>query len=66
MLSNTRFRNRKDKDKMVAAAGFMLKQENMKAKPRITLALIVRNRCEKRYSLKPSDAPRTLKTVPGA
>src|SRR5258708_3552785 len=65
MFSITRLRNRKESDRMVAAAGFMLKQENMKASPRMMLALKARNACDSTKSLKPCEALRTLNTIPG-
>ena len=48
MLSITRFTKRKDRAKIVAAAGFILKDENINASPRITLAFTAMNKCEQR------------------
>src|SRR3954464_513716 len=49
-----------ESERIVAAAGFILKQENIKAIPRTTLALIASDRCDKAKNLKPSDAGSTL------
>ena len=40
----TRLRNKNERARIVAAAGFILKQENMNAMPRITVALVAVNK----------------------
>src|ERR1035437_8651140 len=65
MPSITRLANSNDSARIVAAAGFMLKHENMNAMPSTTLALSVMNTWDRRYSLKPWSALSTLNTAPG-
>ena len=46
MFSKTRFKIRNERESTVAAAGFILKHENIKAKLKIALALMAINACE--------------------
>src|SRR5215831_15470150 len=54
MFSKTRFKIRNERESTVAAAGFILKHENIKAKLRIALALMAINACEQMNSRNPS------------
>ena len=62
----TTLTKRNESARMVAAAGFMLKQENMNATETITLAFTARNKCEKTNRSSPSPAGNTLNASPGA
>src|SRR4029453_3955519 len=50
---------------MVAAAGFMLKHENMKAMLKMTVAFTTRNTCEEIKRRRPSVVPKMFNTSPG-
>ncbi len=56
----TMFMNRNESARIVAAAGFMLKHENMNATDSIVTAFTTMNRCEKAYSASPSPGGKRL------
>src|SRR5436190_20234064 len=59
------FTNRNESARMVAAAGFILKQENTNAIDRMAVALAARKRWEKAKRSDPSCADITLNPSPG-